>query len=145
MSLTDQGSPVTGQGSTMGLTTLQNIVSAINGLTQVTKQAGATTAGVRTQRLVTASPIAVQPNDNIINVNISAGTPACTLPLASSRNGLALSFKDVGGNFGAHALTLTASGGDTIDGLTSVTLNTARQYINLVPANDGTTTGWSIE
>ncbi len=133
-----------GPGS-MGLTTLQNIVSAINNLVSVTKQQASAAAGVRTQRLVTASPINVQPNDSIINVNIPAGTPTVTLPAAASRLGAALAFKDVGNNFGAHNLVITPSGGDTIDGQASITLNTGRQFINLVPANDGTTTGWSIE
>jgi hypothetical protein len=133
------------QQSVMGLTTLQNIVTALNNLVSVTKTSASTTAGVRTQRLVTSSPIAVQPNDNIINCNIAAGSPTVTLPLASSRAGLPLAFKDVGGQFGAHPLTVSTTGGDLIDGLANITLGTNRQYVNFVPANDGTTTGWSIE
>lgn len=100
---------------------------------------------VPVQRLVTSSPIVVASSDQIINVNISAGSPTCTLPTASGRSGLAVAFKDVGGNFGAHALTITPAGGDTIDGQASLTLGTNRQFISLVPANDGTTTGWFIE
>jgi hypothetical protein len=104
-----------------------------------------TTATSRTQRLVTASPIVVGAADMIINVNISSGSPTCTLPTAASRAGVALTFQDVGGNFAAHNLTITPSGGDTIDGQASLVLSTNRMNINLVPANDGTTVGWFIE
>lgn len=138
-------SPGANGQSVMGLTTLQNIVTALNNLVSVTKTNAAATAGVRLQRLVTTSPIAVQPTDNIINCNIASGSPSVVLPLASSRAGLALAFKDVGGQFSAHPLTVTTSGGDLIDGLSSIVLSTNRQFVNFVPANDGTTTGWSIE
>lgn len=104
-----------------------------------------TTATAPTQRLVTSSPIVVQSTDMIINVNISSGSPSCTLPTAASRAGIPLVFVDVGGNFGAHALTITPAGGDTIDGQSSLTLGTSHQSIRLVPANDGTTTGWTVQ
>lgn len=104
-----------------------------------------TTATAWTQRLVTSSPIVVQATDFIINVNIASGSPSCALPAASSRAGIPLVFVDVGGNFGSHNLTITPAGGDTIDGQASLTLGTNRQSIRLVPANDGTTTGWTIQ
>lgn len=102
-------------------------------------------SSVRTQRLVTTSPITVLSNDNIINVNISSGSPTCTLPQASTRAGSPLTFKDVGGNFAAHNLTLTPFAGDNIDGGGAIVLSNNRQSVTLVPANDGTTVGWSIE
>jgi len=97
---------------------------------------------VRNQRLVTSSPIVIGVSDEIINVNISSGSSSCALPSASSRGGLPLTFKDVGGNFAAHSLTVTPAGADTIDGQPSLTLSGNFQSINLVPANDGTTAGW---
>src|SRR5262249_8573412 len=60
---------------------------------------------VRAQRSVTASPITVNPTDSILNVNISTGSPTCTLPQASSRAGAPVTFKDIGGQFGGHPLT----------------------------------------
>lgn len=102
-----------------------------------------TTATAPTQRLVTSSPIVIQTTDMIINVNISSGSPTCAVPLASSRSGVSLVFVDVGGNFGAHPLALTFA--DSIDGQASLTLGTNRQSIRIVPANDGTTTGWTVQ
>lgn len=106
---------------------------------------GQTLVGARNQRLVTASPIVIAGTDQILNVNIAAGAPTCALPAASTRNGIPLSFKDVGGNFALHNLTITPNGVETIDGAASLVLATNHQYVTLVPANDGTTTGWSIE
>jgi hypothetical protein len=97
------------------------------------------------QRRVTVSPITVLSSDYIINCAISSGSPTCNLPAASSRAGVPLVFKDSGGQFSAYPLTLTATSGDTIDGLASLTLNTNYSRIQLRPYNDGTTAGWSVE
>lgn len=102
----------------------------------------ATLGGARTQRLVTASPISVNSTDQILNVNIASGSPTCALPSAASRLGVPLTIIDVGGNFGAHPLTVSAA--DTIDGASSIVLGTNHQSITLIPANDGTTTGWFL-
>jgi hypothetical protein len=102
-------------------------------------------AVTRLQRSVTASPIVVGPTDQILNVNINAGAPTCTLPQASTRAGVPLTFKDVGGQFAAHSLTLTAFAGDNIDSAGSIVLALNRQSVTLVPFNDGANTGWAIE
>lgn len=99
----------------------------------------------RAQRSVTSSPISIVGSDQIINVNISSGTVSCALPPASSRAGAPLTFKDVGGNFAAHPLTLTASGGDLIDGAGTFVANVNRQAVTIVPYNDGVNTGWALE
>ena len=99
----------------------------------------------RNQRLVTTTPIVVATTDQIINCNISSGAAACALPSYTTRTGLPLTFKDVGGQAGTNNITLTASAPDTIDGATTFVLNENYQAVTLVPANDGTTTGWSIE
>lgn len=103
-------------------------------------------SSARAQRLASVSPIVIAAADQIINVNIGAGAPTCTLPQASTRAGLPLTFKDVGANFAAHALTITPFAGDSIDGTgVPLVLNAAKQSITLVPANDGTSIGWNIE
>jgi hypothetical protein len=96
------------------------------------------------QRLATASPIALVANDEIINCNITSGTASCNLPSATTRAGRAIVFKDVGGQFAAHPLTLNCAGAEKMDGLASITLNTNYQFLRLVPANDGTSTGWAL-
>lgn len=98
----------------------------------------------RTQRSVTSSPIVIGSTDQILNVNISTGLPSCTLPQASTRAGLPLTFKDVGANFAAHVLTLTPFAGDTIDGQAFLSLSNNRQAVTIVPFNDGVNTGWFI-
>jgi hypothetical protein len=98
-----------------------------------------------TQRLATASPIALVAGDEIINCNITSGTASCNLPSAATRAGRALVFKDTGGQFGAHPLTLNCAGAEKMDGFASITLNTNYQFLRLVPANDGTSTGWSLQ
>jgi hypothetical protein len=99
--------------------------------------------GVRKQRAVTASPIVVNPTDNIINCNI-AGTASCTLPLASSRSGRPVTFKDLG-QAAAHPITITTTSPDLIDGLPSFVLSNNYAAITLVPFNDGVNAGWSIQ
>jgi hypothetical protein len=97
------------------------------------------------QRRVTASPITIGSGDVVINCAISSGSPTCNLPSASGRAGVPLIFKDCGGYFAAHPLTLTPTSGDAFDGLSTITLSTNYQRIQLRPYNDGTTTGWSVE
>jgi hypothetical protein len=103
--------------------------------------------GVRQQRPVNASPIVVQSNDQIINFNINAGAPTCQLPFSPTRNGVPLTFKDAGGHAGAHPLTFTTTGGETMDGIASggVSLGTNFGEVTFRPYNDGTNTGWAIE
>jgi hypothetical protein len=96
------------------------------------------------QRSITTSPIGVLATDAILNININAGSPACTLPAAATRLGAWLQFKDVGPMFGAHPLTITPAAGETIDGLANVTLTTNHSRITLTPFNDGVNTGWEI-
>ena len=97
------------------------------------------------QRRVTASPIVVAATDVILNCNIGSGSPTCTLPSAATRGGISVVFKDVGGQFSAHPLVITSFGGESMDGLSSITLNVNYQSLRLRPYNDGASNGWSIE
>jgi hypothetical protein len=102
--------------------------------------------GARLQRAVSASPIVVANNDQIINFNINAGSPTCQLPASSTRSGVPLTFKDAGGHAAAHNLTFTTTGGETMDGIASggVALSTNFGQITFTPYNDGTNSGWAI-
>jgi hypothetical protein len=98
----------------------------------------------RLQRSVTASPIVIGVNDQMLNINIAAGAPTCALPQASTRAGSPLTFKDVGGQAGAHPITITPFAGDSIDGAANYTLFSPRQEVTLVPFNDTVNTGWFV-
>jgi Collagen triple helix repeat (20 copies) len=98
-----------------------------------------------TQRSVTAGPIAIVATDDVLNVNINTGTPTCALPASASRSGRHIVIKDVGGQFGAHNLTITPAGAERVDGLASIVLNTNYQQIKLRPMNDGVNSGWAID
>ena len=100
----------------------------------------------RPQRLVQSiADLPVRASDYQLNFSLSAPL-VLTLPLAASRGGAALTLKDVAGNFNSNSLTLDTTGGETIDGAASgvLKMQNARQSLTLVPAADGTTTGWLI-
>lgn len=97
----------------------------------------------RPQRAVVETPIAVAANDQILNCNINADS-ACALPTAASRDGVPLTFKDLG-HATAHPITITPFGTETIDGVNAaVQITNDRGEITLVPFNDGVNTGWYI-
>jgi hypothetical protein len=105
-------------------------------------------AGARTQRSVTVSPIIVVGNDSILNVNINAGAPTCALPAAATRAGAPLTFVDVGLRAAAHNITLTPNGAETIlnaQNPAAYTMSANGDAVTLVPFNDGTNTGWTIQ
>jgi hypothetical protein len=111
----------------------------------LTALASALATAPRAQRLVTASPITVGAADQIINTNIATAA-TCTLPSYATRAGSPLTFADVGGQCGANNITITPAGAETINGLNAaVVMRSNHQVMTLVPANDGTTTGWTIE
>jgi hypothetical protein len=101
-----------------------------------------TLVAARTQRLVTASPIVIAAGDQVLNCNIAAAA-TCALPTAASRNGVPLTFKDLG-QAGIHPITITPNGAETIDGAANFVMTINRQELTLVPFNDGTNTGWFI-
>ena len=82
----------------------------------------------KTQRSVTATPIVVASTDQIINCNIAA-TAACALPTAASRNGVPITFKDIG-QATANPITLTANGAEKIDGVSTYVLNLNYQAVH---------------
>ena len=151
MSNTDTTStPPSGQGtagSTDLVTVLQNIVRQLSGLVSAIGGGGGGggTVVAAKQRLIASSAnLPIVASDNILNFNLSTNL-AVTVPLYTTRSGNPLTFKDVSGTFGTYTLTLNATGSDTFNGVPSIALSTPRQALTLIPANDGITTGWSIQ
>lgn len=113
-------------------TSFANVISTLSIIT-----------GARVQRTTTTTPIVVAPGDGIISCKITSPA-SCILPSAASRLGVPLTFKDLGQAATNH-ITLTVTGTDLIDGLTTAVLTMNFQAITLVPFNDGTNTGWMLQ
>ncbi len=98
-------------------------------------------ASARVQRSITSGGnLPVTGTDSILNINaVSDLTP--TVPLASTRQGSPLTFKNLPGG---HTQTLTATGPNTFDGQTTLAL-VAGSAVTLVPYNDGVNAGYAIE
>jgi len=127
-----------------------DFVIVYNSLTNTYSKVSLTALGLggsRNQRSVIATPIVIAAGDQTLNCNIPA--PAtCALPAASTRNGVPLTFKDlgaIGNNANPIVITALAAVGDTIDGGATLTMTNNRQGVTLVPFNDGVNTGWAIE
>lgn len=83
-----------------------------------------------------ASPYDVLPNDTLLDVDSTLGPVTINLRAASTRNGLALSIKDVAGMAATNAITIVPNVADTggVDGLTSLPINSAYGGFRLRPA-----------
>jgi hypothetical protein len=102
-------------------------------------------AGTTVQRAVTAPPVTIGPTDQILHLNINTPT-TIQLPSYTTRNGVPLTFKDVGAQATANPQTIVTAAGEFIDlTYTSASLNVNGQAIRLVPANDGVNAGWFRE
>lgn len=99
--------------------------------------------GARIQRSVTTTPIVILSSDQILNCNIPVAA-TCPLPPSASRNGVPLTFKDLGKVL-LHPITITPNGVETIDGQPNFVINNNWQGVTFVPFNDGVNAGWSIQ
>lgn len=113
-------------------------VSITNLISSINQSLGA----ARAQRSVTATPIVVETTDQILNCNVNSAV-ACTLPAAASRDGVPLTFKEVGG----HAVNYTFTPTDSIEGSSApfVGISNARGWVTFVPFDDGVNSGWMIQ
>jgi hypothetical protein len=74
--------------------------------------------------------------DTFIGVNIASAS-VVNLPTGASRNGYPLAIKDLSGAAQTNNITINRNGGDTIEGLTSIVINTAYGGYNLFPVASG--------
>lgn len=97
--------------------------------------------GIPTQRSITTAPVQILSSDQVLNVNIAAAV-SISLPVSTTRAGATITINDSGGNATSYNITISASGGETIDGNTSFVLTKAFQSVVLIPYNDGVNVGW---
>jgi len=103
----------------------------------------AVAGAARSQRAVNVTPVEISSTDQVLNLNLT--TPGTIqLPSASQRNGVPLTFKDLGRQAQNNPQTIVTAPTEFIDGsATSVLLNTNGQAITLTPINDGINApGW---
>lgn len=95
----------------------------------------------RNQRSITsAANLPITATDSILNIGITAPL-SITAPLASTRSGAALTFKNLASS--TATVTLSPTAPDEFDALTSI-LIAPQQALTIVPANDGVNTGYEI-
>lgn len=95
----------------------------------------------RLQRSITgAGQLPITGIDMILNLNAAADL-APPVPLAVTRNGVPLTFKNLPGS---HVQTITATAPDTFDGEAQWPLQPGAS-VTLVPYNDGVNAGYGIE
>lgn len=89
-------------------------------------------------RIVTSSPYSITNNDDVIFVNVITGPASIVLPSSGTDGSKKRSFyiKDYSGTSLTNPITITASGGKTINGVTFAMLNGAYSHIQVV--YDGT-------
>jgi hypothetical protein len=102
---------------------------------EITRSASLPHAGIQSY---TAGAITLANGDETILVNSTAGASSMTLPTAANNKGKMLRIKKTDSS--ANAITISTTGGQTVDGLTSVVLGT--QYATLEVISDGT--NWSM-
>ena len=71
--------------------------------------------------------------DHVIGVGTAGDVASVQLPPAATvRSGFVLIIKDIVGNVNNNAITVSRGGSDTIDGLTSIIIDTPYASVNLV-------------
>lgn len=132
----------------MCIAELKRRVSVLEGANQITP--ATFTFGTQLQRLVTnVQGLPIQLLDSIINLNVPLinGPLTIILPPYATRGGAPLTFKDVGGVATANPITIqraSAVASENIGDQAQIVLGVNYQEITLRPANDGTSTGWSL-
>lgn len=82
---------------------------------------------------VSASPHTVVAGENFLAVDTSGGAITINLQAALARSGVPLVVKDVSGNASTNNITIVPNGVETIEGLSSLTLNVDFGGVKLSP------------
>lgn len=83
------------------------------------------------------SPYTPVPADVILLVDTSGGAVSIVMPLAAARGELGLEVKDVTGNADPNNITITFTGGQTMDGRSSVVINNPFGFFKMKPKAGG--------
>ena len=89
---------------------------------------------------ITTTPYMVDNTETYLFVSV-AGPAMISLPPASGRLGLPIVIKDTSGAASANPISISTAGGETIDGLTPITINSNYGGFHLIPKPIG---GWVI-
>jgi hypothetical protein len=92
-------------------------------------------------KIVTTTPYSILNNDDVLFINV-ASAASVILPSSGADGSKKRSYfiKDFSGNAGVNPITITSSGGKTIDGVSFAILNGGYSHIHVV--YDGT--NWKI-
>lgn len=102
------------------------------------------TAAPTQRQVASTGDLPIQASDQILNVNVTAPL-TIPIPAASTRNGKALIFKDIAGNWATNNITFNRAGADTFDGLSTLVGRINYGRLTLVPINDGINAGYEIQ
>jgi hypothetical protein len=81
--------------------------------------------------IVTTTPYTVKSNDELVFVNV-AGPASIVLPTIAGGKNTGFYIKDYSGNASANPITITATGGATINGVSFAILNVNYSHIQVV-------------
>lgn len=90
---------------------------------------------------ITTTPYNILITDHLIAVNTSSLAITVTLPTASVNSVQVFYIMDATGNANTNSITVTCTGGDTINGNASITLN--QSYHSITVCNV-TSTSWNV-
>lgn len=86
---------------------------------------------------VSMSPYAPVADDQVLLVDTSGGAVTINLDAAANRNGLSLTVKDDTGDAAVNPISVNRSGAETIDGLTTYTIDSAYGAATFWPKTGG--------
>lgn len=82
-------------------------------------------------RVVTTTPYAVKPTDEVVFVNVPT-TASVVLPTIAIGKNTGYYIKDYSGNASVNPIVITASGGATINGVSFAILNVDYSHIQVI-------------
>jgi hypothetical protein len=96
--------------------------------------ATAISGGVAYREVTAAGAVTIDVVDRIVGINKTVGAAtAVTAPLAADRAELPLTIKDIKGDADTNNITITFTGGELCDGLSSILISNPYGWVTLYP------------